>query len=89
MHDVGALTGQELTGPLLADGGTYTWLVTDGWVLSTDARGDASLTRKPDPEAGPVMSTDMNTGMTRLHSASTSTPTWILSAGTATTADRT
>ena len=46
MHDVGALIGQELTGPLLADGGTYTWLVSDGWVLSTDARGDASLTRK-------------------------------------------
>ena len=42
----GALIGQELAGPLLADGGTYTWLVTDGWVLSTDARGDASLTRK-------------------------------------------
>ena len=46
VHDAGALVGQELTGPLLADGGTYTWLVTDGWVLSTDARGDASLTRK-------------------------------------------
>jgi N-methylhydantoinase A/oxoprolinase/acetone carboxylase beta subunit len=46
VHDVAALIGQELTGPLLADGGTYTWLVTDGWVLSTDVRGDASLTRK-------------------------------------------
>ena len=31
---------------LLAEGGTYTWLVSDGWVVSTDARGDASLTRK-------------------------------------------
>ena len=36
----------QLSGPLLADGGTYTWLVTDGWSLCTDAHGDASLARK-------------------------------------------
>jgi N-methylhydantoinase A/oxoprolinase/acetone carboxylase beta subunit len=46
VHDAGGLIGTGLTGPLLADGGSYTWLVTDGWSLSTDARGDASLTRK-------------------------------------------
>jgi hypothetical protein len=46
VHDVGALIGQELMGPLLADAGTCTWLVSDGWAVSTDARGDASLTRK-------------------------------------------
>ena len=46
VHDVAALPGQEVSGPLLADGDTYTWLVGDGWTLSADERGDASLTRK-------------------------------------------
>ncbi len=46
VHDAAALPGQEVSGPLLADGDTYTWLVSDGWTLSTDERGDASLTRK-------------------------------------------
>lgn len=41
----GDLTGTQLRGPFLADGGSYTWLVTDGWALSTDARGNAELTR--------------------------------------------
>ncbi len=39
-----ALAGDARPGPLLVDGGTFTWLVTDGWSLSTDALGDASLT---------------------------------------------
>jgi N-methylhydantoinase A/oxoprolinase/acetone carboxylase beta subunit len=47
-YDADDLTGTELRGPLLADGGSYTWLVTDGWSLSTDARGNASLGRTPD-----------------------------------------
>ncbi len=46
VHDAAALPGQELSGPLLADGDTCTWLVSDGWTLTTDERGDASLTRK-------------------------------------------
>ena len=46
IYDEGGVVGTTLTGPLLVDGGTYTWLVADGWELTTDARGDASLTRK-------------------------------------------
>ncbi len=45
-YDADDLTDTELTGPLLADGGSYTWLVTDGWTLSTDTRGNAALTRE-------------------------------------------
>jgi N-methylhydantoinase A/oxoprolinase/acetone carboxylase beta subunit len=44
-YDADDLVGTELRGPLLADGGSYTWLVTDGWALSTDARGNAALAR--------------------------------------------
>jgi acetophenone carboxylase len=44
------LAGSELAGPLLVDGGSYTWLVTDGWSLSTDERGDAALSRKGSSE---------------------------------------
>jgi hypothetical protein len=44
-YDAGGLVGADLRGPLLADGGSYTWLVTDGWSLSTDARGNAALAR--------------------------------------------
>ncbi len=40
------VVGSELEGPLLVDGGSYTWLVTTGWTLTTDARGDASLSRR-------------------------------------------
>ncbi len=40
------IVGHPLDGPLLVDGGAYTWLVTAGWSLNTDARGDASLNRK-------------------------------------------
>jgi len=44
-HGAAGLVGSDIAGPLLVDGGSYTWLVTDGWSLSTDARGDASLTK--------------------------------------------
>jgi N-methylhydantoinase A/oxoprolinase/acetone carboxylase beta subunit len=30
-------------GPLLVDGGAFTWLISAGWFLSVDALGDASL----------------------------------------------
>jgi len=45
-YDAESLVGNSIQGPLLVDGGSYTWLVTDGWSLTTDARGDASLSRK-------------------------------------------
>ena len=44
-YDAVDLTGTDLRGPLLVDGGSYTWLVTDSWSLSTDARGNAALAR--------------------------------------------
>jgi acetophenone carboxylase len=49
--DADDLTGTDLRGPLLADGGSYTWLVTDGWSLSTDTRGNAALVRISEKEA--------------------------------------
>jgi acetophenone carboxylase len=45
-YDEAAVVGTSIDGPLLVDGGSYTWLTTTGWTLTTDARGDASLTRK-------------------------------------------
>jgi N-methylhydantoinase A/oxoprolinase/acetone carboxylase beta subunit len=44
-YEAAGLVGSELAGPLLVDGGSYTWLVTEGWSLSTDGRGDAQLTK--------------------------------------------
>ena len=44
-YEVAALPGTSLDGPLLGDGGSYTWLVTDGWSLQVDTRGDARLSR--------------------------------------------
>jgi N-methylhydantoinase A/oxoprolinase/acetone carboxylase beta subunit len=44
--EAAGLVGSEHAGPLLVDGGSYTWLVTEGWSLSTDVRGDAQLDRK-------------------------------------------
>lgn len=41
-----AIPGATLSGPLLVDGDSTTWLVTAGWEISTDATGDAALTRK-------------------------------------------
>lgn len=45
-YDASTLPGATLDGPLLVDGGSYTWLVTHGWSLDIDTRGDAHLTRK-------------------------------------------
>jgi hypothetical protein len=45
-YDEADVVGTSLDGPLLVDGGSYTWLTTAGWTLTTDARGNASLTRK-------------------------------------------
>jgi N-methylhydantoinase A/oxoprolinase/acetone carboxylase beta subunit len=45
-YDEPDVVGTSLDGPLLVDGGSYTWLTTAGWTLTTDARGDASLTRR-------------------------------------------
>jgi acetophenone carboxylase len=45
-YDADDLTGADLRGPLLVDGGSYTWLITDGWSLSTDARGNAALLKE-------------------------------------------
>lgn len=46
IYEEAAVVDQQMDGPLLVDGGSYTWLVTDGWSLTTDRRGDAALTRK-------------------------------------------
>lgn len=45
-YGASTLPGATLDGPLLVDGGSYTWLITDGWSLDVDTRGDAHLTRK-------------------------------------------
>lgn len=42
-----SLPGRSAQGPLIVDGGTFTWLVTDGWTLSVSADGDATLTAAP------------------------------------------
>ena len=43
-HDT--LRGHTLDGPLVVDGGTFTWFVSAGWRLVVDAAGDALLTRE-------------------------------------------
>lgn len=45
-YAAGTLSGSTLAGPLLVDGDSTTWLVTAGWEITTDATGDAALTRK-------------------------------------------
>ena len=45
-YEAAGLVDSELAGPLLVDGGSYTWLVTQSWSLTTDGRGDAQLTQK-------------------------------------------
>ena len=45
-YEAAGLVDAELTGPLLVDGGSYTWFVSAGWSMSTDERGDAQLTSK-------------------------------------------
>lgn len=42
--DADDLPGSTVTGPVLVDGGAWTWLVGDGWEAAVDARGDALLT---------------------------------------------
>jgi len=46
VHAHAALLGQSLTGPLVVDGGTFTWYVGPGWTLAVDAHGDGRLTRR-------------------------------------------
>jgi hypothetical protein len=50
------LPGTTSQGPLLVDGGTFTWLVTDGWSLSVDTRGDAALQAAAPQAAAPQAS---------------------------------
>ncbi len=45
-YEAAGLVDSDLAGPLLVDGGSYTWLVTEGWSLSTDPRGNAQLIQK-------------------------------------------
>lgn len=40
----GQLAGTTVNGPALVDGGTFTWLIGDGWSASIDDRGDAVVT---------------------------------------------
>jgi N-methylhydantoinase A/oxoprolinase/acetone carboxylase beta subunit len=40
-----ATAGQRLDGPVLVDGGAFTWLVGPGWSLQVDEHGDAVATR--------------------------------------------
>ena len=46
IYEEDAISDTSLVGPLLVDGGTYTWLVTEGWQLRTDSHGNAMLNRK-------------------------------------------
>jgi acetophenone carboxylase len=41
-----ALIGHLLEGPFVVDGGTFTWLIGDGWSLAVDALGDAVATKE-------------------------------------------
>lgn len=45
-YDAADLAGRTLGGPLLADGGSFTWLVTKGWSMDADSRGDAALIKE-------------------------------------------
>lgn len=45
-YEASSFVEHDLPGPVLVDGGSYTWLVTHGWSLSSDAYGDAHLTLK-------------------------------------------
>lgn len=45
-YDAQTFVGASIAGPVLIDGGSFTWLATDGWSVSADARGDAELTRR-------------------------------------------
>ncbi len=45
IHTHASLRGRTLEGPVVVDGGTFTWLVGKGWRLAVDLRGDATLSR--------------------------------------------
>jgi N-methylhydantoinase A/oxoprolinase/acetone carboxylase beta subunit len=45
VHAHEGLIGRSLDGPLVVDGGTFTWYVGPQWRLTVDARGDARVTR--------------------------------------------
>lgn len=45
VHAHEGLIGRSVEGPLVVDGGTFTWYVGPQWRLAVDARGDARLTR--------------------------------------------
>jgi hypothetical protein len=42
----GELYGQNIIGPCVVDGGTFTWLIGAGWFLAVDSRGDAIVTKE-------------------------------------------
>jgi len=46
VYDHDTLYGQQLTGPCVVDGGTFTWLIGSGWSLEVDTYGDALATRE-------------------------------------------
>ena len=43
LHDV--LYGHEISGPCIVDGGSFTWLIGNGWNLQVDLQGDAIVRR--------------------------------------------
>jgi hypothetical protein len=45
VHTHADLVGREVAGPLVVDGGTFTWYVGPAWTLRVDDRGDARATR--------------------------------------------
>ncbi len=45
VHTHADLIGREVAGPLVVDGGTFTWYVGPAWTLRVDDRGDARATR--------------------------------------------
>ena len=45
VHAHAGLIGRTVEGPLVVDGGTFTWYVGPRWTLAVDARGDARITR--------------------------------------------
>ncbi len=44
-YDWMGLAGATLDGPALVDGGSFTWMVSEGWQLEVDPQGDAKATR--------------------------------------------
>ncbi len=41
----GDIAGATIDGPSLVDGGSFTWLVGEGWTLAVDERGDATISK--------------------------------------------